>query len=488
MSKQIVIEAMVKAVEAGFPNNHMMDYGNGMYCMVGEGENSRTYLMPKMPEGASPDGISDYDRRSESLAKALKDCGSRASTIIRGLMFFSPFFEMMVLPSAEDKGRFSYARDVTDTDENRVKTRFGRIIRRQFEVGPEIIQDHELAEVNEYLLHQLWDLGEVEELFGDDIIKFYRDSDVSSCMSGRCAQYVELYAHNPKKVSLLVTYNGSCEGVGRALLWRTDNHGLVLDRAYGNHEDAMAIVAHAMKMGAKVSDRPMSNIIGCGDSGYECTVYADSCSYMPYLDSFRYIKRGSSLTRLTLCNRWNKEDHMHTALESTGGDMLHENLTFNDEEEYRCTECGEHLSEDDVYNDPDGDINCRDCFNNNCAYCVYCGEGHWLTNSIDLNGRAYCHHCYQRHFFLCNACGIIHENSTFNGRQQPQQVFMSLRPVIETQTMCASCYIDKAGVCATCDTARPNTDLVEYNGVRHCIDCIDTAIASRSEELAEVVI
>jgi len=243
-----------------------------------------------------PEGIENYDVRTIAIREVLKDTSDvdgnvrDAMMIICKLGRIKPFWQLHVLPSFEVKGQFSYSRENEDGDAKRVRTSFGRIMRRQFKITPDIIKDDVLAKINDILLRKIWNLENMaKEVKGRDITRAYENYTGESCMSNGCAEYVEMYAKNPNKVSLIITEDNQGNCVSKALLWKTDDGKLILDRVYydnGRHMDSQGIISYAKQKGADVASNAYT-----GRAGDECgqvTLDISGCEYLPYMDTFAY--------------------------------------------------------------------------------------------------------------------------------------------------------------------------------------------------------
>lgn len=57
--------------------------------------------------------------------------------------------------------------------------------------------------------------------------------------------------------------------------------------------------------------------------------------------------------------------------------------------EFTCDRCGIELSEENVYRDPDDNILCYDCWDDQCYTCYECGETLWKDSAIDIQFPVY---------------------------------------------------------------------------------------------------
>jgi len=302
-----------------------------------------------------PEGISNYNIRRVSLLEVLQDRSNVSDDvgggmlIVYSLMKIKQFYNLHVLPSFDIKGQFSYSRETDDGDSKRVRTSFGRIMRRQYKITPDIIKDDVLAKINDILLQSIWNMQNMaKEVKGKDILAAYESYTGESCMSGDCSRYVELYAKNPDKVSLIITENEDGDCISKALLWRNDNDELILDRVYfasNKHMDSQAIISYAKQKGANVAYNSYSGRI---DEGLgQVTLDITGCSYLPYMDTFRYAGSCKTGTDLKYYATFYNDDKVF-------GSLFHCSSTEGHDGIHDCQECGKTS------------VN-----NDNC--CFYCG-------------------------------------------------------------------------------------------------------------------
>jgi len=162
---------------------------------------------------------------------------------------------------------------------------------------------------------------ELTILKGDDIYKAYmhscenRNSPLGhSCMIGKDKSLFEIYTKNPHKVKLATLWKdniiwGDRKLLGRALLWNTENSGIVMDRIYFENSDVeMKFKSWASDKGyayRKVQDFRESNatlfVHNSEDVIYNdlevCLKDIDYENY-PYMDTFKFIDDNSCLTNV----------------------------------------------------------------------------------------------------------------------------------------------------------------------------------------------
>lgn len=160
------------------------------------------------------------------------------------------------------------------------QTTFGRYVRRQLRISSYSISDSYLSRFVYSLLSKLDCVKDedIKFLKGKQITEFYQKTDITSCMTGRCAFYTELYALNPKKVSLLVYYKNN-KPVARALFW-TINGKKYIDRIYSKDER----YSIALSDWAEKNKYPSLYIT----KSFPIHVRLNAKTFIPYLDSFPY--------------------------------------------------------------------------------------------------------------------------------------------------------------------------------------------------------
>ena len=294
-------------------------------------------------------------------------------------------YTLNILPSVDEKYKWSYAKKPWDSDKVRIKTTFGRIVRRQLKVSKEKISDADLAEFTDLLNNHTWLVCRIERLSGSHIEDAYAESEASSCMTDSASQYTAWYGENPDKVSLLIATKSFSEdesfsNKARALLWIDDEGKLVLDRAYGEKGGVYAITEYARKLGAKMRDNPYAN---SGIKEYEGTVTMDlSNKFYPYMDTFKYGEvLNNKMIISTSCR--NKA----IVFESQDGFI-----------KYTCKECGSSL---EVLEYSTGE--CEDC--ENTFICYNCDD---RTNDYDfgnlVDGEPICRYCIDTAYTHCDDC------------------------------------------------------------------------------------
>lgn len=185
-------------------------------------------------------------------------------------------------------------------DENkRIKTTFGRYVRRMLNVSIYCVSDYELSTfVNDLAIIASkkkcdFDKGLKIYVGNDLLIKMeeFEDGSCKSCMTKWKANDpknpLRLYKENPNKVGLLV-HTENNKVVGRALIWRTDNGSFVIDRIYGKN----------YKINAWCSLKNIESVYG-NELSEKVTLKFNKKWGGPYLDSFRIGKLGKNTVVLS---------------------------------------------------------------------------------------------------------------------------------------------------------------------------------------------
>ena len=348
--------------------------------------------------------------------------------------------------SQDDQSLVSYARIPEDaySRRRRVRTTLGKYIRRNFEEYftnrkiNDTILDQFVKEVMGIVSAKSFS---VDYLCGDDIVDFYKKTNLTSCMTGSGSRYVKLYSENPSKVCLLVSDEI------RALLWTCDDGTKVLDRAYpsGNYKiNILREWAAANGYVCRVNPDKLSdgNHVELSDGSVRKITLKDPGIY-PYMDTFAFAKRS--------VNRNNRAGNSIVVSNSNSDHDCDFTLRCTDGSNgsgTECSICGEMAEDgadidgdfycDRCYNDravtcdvcettydiqahsmvdgPDGDYICSDCFSSNCSTCCECECSVWDDNRvIDNDGDTFCNACANKELFECTGCSEMFSKSAIGG-------------------------------------------------------------------------
>ena len=183
-------------------------------------------------------------------------------------------------PALDKKGVFSYAKSEEDptNPKNRITTTLGRYIRRVLKVELSELCDDYLTRFTDNVMAYSKE-PDVKVLKGNDITKFYKNTEINSCMTNKHAYHTELYALNPKNVFLAVLRDNK-KDVARAVLWKSDAGEYYLDRIYAkdNRKYELALERWAKEKGY-ITDWASDKL-----DKFKVTLKAKT--YLPYLDTF----------------------------------------------------------------------------------------------------------------------------------------------------------------------------------------------------------
>lgn len=198
-------------------------------------------------------------------------------------------------------------------------------------------------------------IGTLELVQGEAIRHWYLADNVrrgayASCMGyERCQNWFGIYEQNSNCFMVVVHKDGLASG--RALVWQTRDHGMVLDRIYADNATREMIQAHADDQGWKSVMR---------DYGLTMTVDLEKTQFKayPYIDSFRYVDH----KRKVLTNRPDAIGYDQSLGYNDGGPHVN----------FSCRNCRQVFAEDDLTLLDDHGAFCEACLQ--VIYCRSCGE------------------------------------------------------------------------------------------------------------------
>jgi hypothetical protein len=238
----------------------------------------------------------------------------------------------------------------------------------------------------------------VHTVNGEHITKAYANGvGYDTCMTDDCAHFTLMYEENPDKVEMAI-YNDDEGGVGRALVWTTDEGIKILDRIY---PDYPKIVAN-MRFWALQRDWIIRVRNGYPESGYnvdvsdyqthKITVKTASNGKIPYLDTFTYVKQ------------YNPDIRHAVLTNGCGNYMFMATRTDGHAEGYEvCYNCGEHRED---MREHDNELWCDECFFEDHRICDRCGCTTDAADSMysEITDLTYCENCYDRTSTHCVNC------------------------------------------------------------------------------------
>ncbi|OVE73921.1 hypothetical protein BVX94_02280 [bacterium B17] len=291
-----------------------------------------------------------------------------------------------------DKVSFALKPEHKLDNDRRTRTTLGRYLRRQLEVEYEDISDKSMYALTRAVFASLIDTDKaVSVISGDEIVEAYRGSvGGASCMTGENCDKIQIYSDNPDVVSMAVY--GDEEA--RALLWRTCEGAMVLDRIYpndGKHVDVMHNWAIQNDYTYRVSNSLPSGHVQLSD-GKSYTVKLRHNDVFPYMDTFCFGQFHGGLIHLS-----NDDGFADVVLNDTCGGTS---------DSCTCCGCGENISQDHARYSPGDDAFCEECFYDRYTYCTRCdhtfaiGETTTVDETLELceycladSGAQLCDHC-----------------------------------------------------------------------------------------------
>jgi len=297
--------------------------------------------------------------------------------------------------SQDDFNKVSYAKSKQDkfNSDKRIKTTLGRYVRRKMKIKENELSDTTLSNLSDFVAiaigqkkEETVGKDEVKMLTGKDIVDFYVKSDrhLHTCMTGRGrAKYVNFYALNPEKVSLVITSDRKA----RALLWTTDKGEKVLDRIYpasgaGNRKIKAWAAANKIQKPKKTHKVTMKHN-----------------GYFPYIDFFKY-GRIDSVSKA-------RSHKPGTVVLSPNGNYGNAYFTSGEgsfTEVFMCEKCEKKLGYYDRFHFRDEEncnvTVCERCYNKFVSKCVYCKNSYAKTclkqledAPIDISIEGLCETC-----------------------------------------------------------------------------------------------
>ena len=404
--------------------------------------------------------------------------------------------------SIEDYGKISYGVGAKKySNKYRMKTTFGRFIGRRLkkEVEPNLLGlvARKLAQT---LQHDLGSFASIIE--GSEIVEWYLDSGISSCMTSS-RSYLALYEDNPDKVKM-VKYDTEFEKA-RALLWvdvqSSKGPVILLDRIYstrGSNEDTQG--AGSIKQTAKdyASNLGMELIIRAdhhrgypneshGVTDRRLTVSdMDISDEYPYLDTFystddsgnfadypeyefRAVRTDGSLEGRCCCHNCGRSMDEENSYSDPNGDEQYCEYCY-DELFYSCEACGEMFDRDDIRCTDSSECLCEQCYSDRYITCDHCGCEADRDKSQSVNGYEYCDDCFSEKYVYCDSCDepVKREDMIEHGRE----------------SYCQSCFDDNFVKCSDCGEVMELGEEFTLDGENFCSDCADD---KKEEETSSTV-
>lgn len=179
-----------------------------------------------------------------------------------------------------------------------------------------------------------------------------------------------------------------------------------------------------------------------------------------------------------------------------------------------CSNCGDHVNEDNVYFGPDEQPYCEDCFDENFISCLTCGETMAIEDAHQgTDGDYYCEYHFNRNFFYCDNCGEVASNneqnevysqyycnSCFASRfeictecktdidKRTDQYRSFMEEDGEQKVLCANCFDAKYIECKDCDSIVKKEDICKHGDDELCHSCFTKRIQPDFPEIKEELI
>ena len=351
--------------------------------------------------------------------------------------------------SQDNYDKISYARNPVDifNSNKRVKTTFEKYIRRQLKIDSANLSDSTLNYFGRQIRIKLTPLdvldSKVEFLSGQEITRFYRNTDITSCMCHYNSYKTEMYSMNPDIVQLIIFDKES-----RALFWTTDCGKRIVDRIYPENCETSSMLR------AWIERKGYVYRVCKGACDEDCINLSDGEIYefklkhnnvFPYLDTFCYGTIDKNKVILT-----NKNFTDCLEFRSTDGEYYGR---------MECYICEEHVDDHDQV--PfGGETYCSECYRDRFSTCFLCDE---VSNLDDMregfNARMFCESCFELQFFYCNSCDdLFKRNEEMN---------------VNHKSFCKNCFNEEYSLCDKCEKIIEKSELVEYNDLIYCQECFE---------------
>jgi hypothetical protein len=281
-------------------------------------------------------------------------------------------------------------------DKPRMKLRTARFLTRKLSLNSGFLSDDVIQQIAEKINLVLFQsVLSVELICGPAITKAYENAvGNNSCMTRACSEYTLLYEMNPDRFQMLIMrqFNTSA----RAIVHKLDNGDYYLDRIYSDSQTLVkAMCEYAKKQGWHYKNTHC--LPSCDEHILKVSDLDWEDGHVPYQDTMIYgeITSENKLT-ISACDG-------DLELRSVNGYIVSET----------CVCCGEHLNEDNLFIEPDGNEHyCESCFCEHFTTCDFCGEtvDNDDTVCLESEGVAYCDSCISEHTWHCNNCGSYFSN------------------------------------------------------------------------------
>ena len=354
-------------------------------------------------------------------------------------------------PDKPDDGSTNFiAFDVPGKDRAKLKTT--RYLIRKCKLG-EIasLNDEQIRDLAEKINSLLWtieELNDIELIRGKAITNAYaKNVGGSSCMTGGNFSYTRLYEINPARFEMLIIRSNNDSA--RAIIHKLDNGRKLLGVIYTTANYLFnKMENYAVKQNwILYSDPAITNKNSWIMSDLQ---YNDG--EIPYMDVLASGKINGALLTVSY-NSGSFELHNQDGSLVSG---------------YYCEICNDHVHEDDIFGDNNGNIYCECCFNENFIHCPDCSEIAHSGDAVFIeNKKVYvCSYCVNKHYYSCETCNEYFELDDIR--------------IINDANYCENCFDEIADYCENCNAVFYTEDLTSVNDSGPL--CEDCAIAKRESE------
>jgi hypothetical protein len=285
-----------------------------------------------------------------------------------------------------------------------------------------------------------------------------------------------MYADNPKKFSQLVGKQN--RNTARAILFHMDDGFTMLGRIYCGS----SYLTNMMEMYAKEKGWMYS----CGYNGlkikdeavdlddHDLTISGVKWHEggVPYMDDFENASIQSDGTMTLYYN--SNSDYILTECSGMVMDGVY------------CCCCDSGFSEDNAFNDDNGDVWCPSCFEEYFLTCEDCEETVHTDNVREVHQGVVCESCYDNHYVSCAQCGKYHHSDNTTTLYDGEEVCKTC--LKEEYTLCEECeqYTKEETFMVTgCETVCKSC-FDEYNLCEECEEYVkDTTSGEDDRELCE---
>jgi hypothetical protein len=354
-------------------------------------------------------------------------------------------------------GAITYAKQPDDIFDPKhvIRTTLPRYIRRQMGVDSFTLSDALLDQINKAFIYEVSTTSllsnYIQIIKGDDIKYYYTNIASHSCMTGAKSMYIDVYAENPDKVSLLTTKDYS-----RALLWNCDDGVVVLDRIYPAGSKSVDMIrkwameqGHVLRVVPDKVVKTFNNVQLSDDKQH--FVMLKKTAYFPYTDTFCYGTNVDSSKMLLT----NYHENCRFVLHSPYG--VYMNIC-------QCDICKSKFIESNL-NYHNNKQYCEVCFANSFFNCCRCSCIYNRDDGYLLNGSLFCEKCYKKYGVMCSHCEKMGLNSG--------------RKIKSKKIICSSCASNYFECCDACGLFELKTDIINCHGF-YCKTCYDSTFAKCS--------